>query len=137
MKGLMYVIGITFVFVVLLLAYIRLAPSDASRWHVPVTATTSADRTGGAIRVLSVDEGALRRVDAAARALPRTRVLAGSVEEGRITYITRSRWIGFPDYTTVEHSDGLLRMHARLRFGRSDLGVNAERLQRLLAAAEG
>ena len=135
--GLMYVIGITVIFVVLLLAYIRLAPSDASRWHVSVTATTSADRTGGAIRVLRVDEGALRRVDAAARALPRTRMLAGSVEEGRITYITRSRWIGFPDYTTVEHSDGLLRMHARLRFGRSDLGVNAERLQRLLAAAEG
>ena len=137
MKALMYVIGITVVLVIVLLAFVRLAPSDAARWHMPVTATTSADRTGGAIRVLSVDEGALSRVDTAARALPRTRVLTGSVEEGRITYITRSRWIGFPDYTTVEYSDGLLRMHARLRFGRSDLGVTANRLQGLLAAAEG
>ena len=87
--------------------------------------------------ILSVEAAALARVDAAARALPRTRVLAGSVNEGRITYVTRSKVIGFPDYTTVEHSDGLLRMHARLRFGRSDLGVNAERLRHLLTAAEG
>ncbi|MEL6888270.1 MAG: DUF1499 domain-containing protein [Pseudomonadota bacterium] len=137
MKTLMYVIGFIVVLVIALLVYVRLAPSDVTRWHVPVTATTSADQTGGAVRVLSVDEGALSRVDTAARTLPRTRVLAGSVQEGRITYITRSRWIGFPDYTTVEYSDGLLRMHARLRFGRSDLGVNAKRLQGLLAAAEG
>lgn len=137
MKIAMYVTVLIAVLVIAVLGYVRLAPSDPDRWHVPVQATTSRDDTGGAIRVLSTDEVALARVDAAARALPRTRVLAGSVAEGRITYITRSRVIGFPDYTTVEYSDGLLRMHARLRFGRSDLGVNAERLQRLLAAAEG
>ncbi|MEL7125249.1 MAG: DUF1499 domain-containing protein [Pseudomonadota bacterium] len=137
MKIAMYITVLIAVLVIAVLGYVRLAPSDLDRWHVPVDASTSRDDTGGAIRVLSTDEGAMARVDAAARDLPRTQVLAGSVAEGRITYITRSRVIGFPDYTTVEYSDGLLRMHARLRFGRSDLGVNAERLQRLLAAAEG
>lgn len=137
MKVGMYVVVIVVILVVSALAYVRLAPTDPTRWHVPVTAQTSSDQMGGAIRVLSTDAAALARVDAAARALPRTQVLAGSVDGGRITYVTRSRLIGFPDYTTVEYADGLLRMHARLRFGRSDFGVNAERLQRLLAAAEG
>ncbi|WP_299692605.1 DUF1499 domain-containing protein [uncultured Tateyamaria sp.] len=132
----MYIIVIIIILFVAALAYVRLAPSAPDRWHKPVDATTSSDRMGGAIRVLSTDEGALARVDAAARALPRTTVLAGSVEEGRITYVTRSKVIGFPDYTTVEYNDGLLRMYARLRFGRSDFGVNADRLQRLLTAAE-
>ena len=44
---------------------------------------------------------ALAAIDAAARATPRTRVLAGSVEAGMITYVTRSRLWAFPDYTTV------------------------------------
>ena len=137
MKYVTYIIIFALLLSVGLAVYVRVAPTDAANWHVPVTADTSRDMTGGAIRVLSADETVLQRVDAAARALPRTRVLAGSVEDGRITYVTRSRVIGFPDYTTVEYSNGLLRMHARLRFGRSDFGVNAERLQRLLAAAEG
>ncbi|WP_299374618.1 DUF1499 domain-containing protein [uncultured Tateyamaria sp.] len=118
-------------------AWVRLAPVDAARWHQPISATASKDMTGGAIRVTDVGPEALARVDAAARAMPRTQVVAGSVAEGQITYVTRSRWIGFPDFTTVEYRDGLLRMYARLRFGRSDFGVNRERLQRLLVAAKG
>ena len=132
----MYFAVLIFILVFAVLALIRFAPSDPARWHQPVQAETSRDMTGGAIRVLRTGPDALARVDAAARALPRTRVLAGSLDERRITYVTRSAAFGFPDYTTVEYADGLLKMHARLRFGRSDLGVNAERLQRLLVAAE-
>ncbi|WP_420012217.1 DUF1499 domain-containing protein [Tateyamaria sp.] len=53
-----------------------------------------------------------------------------------MVYRTRSKWIGFPDFTTVEYVDGQIRMFARLRFGRSDLGVNGKRLERLRAVAE-
>ncbi|WP_299041572.1 DUF1499 domain-containing protein [uncultured Tateyamaria sp.] len=91
--------------------------------------------TGGAIRVTETGPDALARVDAAMRALPRTTAIAGAVDERRITYVTRSKWVGFPDYTTIEHSDGLLKMHARLRFGKSDMGVNRERLERMLIVA--
>lgn len=120
-----------------LAAYVRLAPDDVARWHQPINATSSKDFPSGAIRVFESEPSALMRVDAAARTLPRTSVLAGSVEDGRITYITRTKWAGFPDYTTIEYRDGQLRMHARLRYGLSDLGVNGKRLQGLRAAAEG
>lgn len=119
------------------LAYVRLAPSDPERWHVAVGEAGSADFAGGARRVMSAEPDRLAEADAWMRALPRTRVLAGSVEEGRITYVTRTKVIGFPDYTTLDATHGDLRAYARLRFGASDLGVNRDRLERLLAALEG
>ncbi|XDA99596.1 DUF1499 domain-containing protein [Sulfitobacter sp. LCG007] len=117
-----------------LLAYIRLAPSDPDRWHVPVGYTEDADMRDGAVRVIPAGADTFARIDAAAQALPRTQVLAGSVAQGRITYVTRSAAVGFPDYTTVEETDGKVKLYARQRFGRSDFGVNRARLERLLGA---
>jgi len=136
MKFTMYLFVLICVVLVGILAFIRLAPTDPTRWHQPISEINSQNMVGGAIRVLEVDEATFVRVDAAARALPRTQVVAGSVDEGRVTFVTRSKWIGFPDYTTIEFSDGVLKMHARLRFGRSDFGVNRERLERLLVVAQ-
>jgi len=137
MKYAMYLIVIAALVTLGMLAFVRLSPIDAARWHVPVTADQDKDMIGGATRVIAADPDVLTRVDAALRALPRTNRIAGSPETGRVTYVTRSKWIGFPDFTTAEFSDGMLRMHARLRFGRSDFGVNRERLQWLLVAAKG
>lgn len=129
--------GTVLVFAVLLLmAYVRIAPLDAGRWHVPVEAASSEDRVGGAVRVIDGDEAKLRALDGAARNLKRTHVLAGSVAEGRITYVTRSLFFGFPDLTTIELVGGQIRMFARLRFGTSDMGVNRNRLEGLIAAVE-
>lgn len=110
---------------VALVAFIRLAPSDPARWHQMPGTITNRDLEGGAMRRVAGDLAAL---DAIARATPRTRVLAGSVSAGMITYVTRSRLMGFPDYTTVRQSGDTLEIFARLRFGRSDLGVNAARV---------
>ncbi len=123
-------------------AWVRLAPSDPARWHVdPAAAETGAGRfvvrpEGGDIAgpVLPMPPAeALAALDAVARATPRTQVLAGSVEEGRITYVTRSLLWGFPDYTTVEavpvEGGARLVIFARLRFGESDMGVNAARVR--------
>lgn len=89
--------------------------------------------TGAATLRLSLGRGApedlLARLDAVALATPRTRRLAGSVAEGRITWITRSALWGFPDYTTAEVRPDGLYVHARLRFGSEDMGVNAARLR--------
>ncbi|MFD2738769.1 DUF1499 domain-containing protein [Sulfitobacter aestuarii] len=112
--------------------YVRLAPSDPARWHRPVEQDEHTDFRGGALRVLPGDRTSLAAFDVALLALPRTRLLAGSLEEGRLTYITRSRVIGFPDYTTLELDGGQVKLFARLRFGGSDLGVNAARLDGLL-----
>ena len=122
--------------VVVGLAYVRLAPSDAAKWHNPVVTEVNTDFAGGVIRLLGIGPDGLVRIDAVVRTLPRTVVLTGSVEEGRITYVTRSKIIGFPDYTTIEQHGDTVRMFARLRFGNRDFGVNLARLEQLVQAIE-
>jgi uncharacterized protein (DUF1499 family) len=55
-------------------------------------------------------------------------LLAGSAGEGMITFQTRSQLWGFPDHTTVAVQGDLLVIYGRLRFGKSDLGVNRARI---------
>ncbi|WP_170325187.1 DUF1499 domain-containing protein [Ruegeria arenilitoris] len=114
--------------VVLVGAYIRLAPADPGIWHVAPVVEADLDMQGGVLRVIEIGPDGLTRLDAIARWTPRTTVLAGSVDEGMVTYITRTRVIGFPDYTTVQQDGDTLRIHARLRFGRKDFGVNKARV---------
>ena len=129
--------------------YVCLAPSDHARWHGALGDTAPPDctvRAGtGEARVSCLrNEGpaeALARHDGVAMATPRTTRLAGSPEEGRITWVTRSALWGFPDYTTAEaRAEGQgarIDIHARLRFGCEDMGVNAARLTDWLARLEG
>jgi hypothetical protein len=95
--------------------------------------TATAQLTGDAKHVAAFDRVAM--------AEPRTSRLAGSPEEGRITYVSRSRVWGFPDYTTVgtvPDGEGVwLVIYARARFGREDFGVNADRVGRWLSAIPG
>lgn len=124
MKIMLYVIGIVIVLVIALGAYVRLAPLDAARWHVPVAGAAAG--ANSAVAALGVDPAAL---DAVIRATPRTRVLAGSLEEGRITYVTRSALWGFPDFTTLEVGPDGVSLWSRARDGQSDMGVNAARIE--------
>ena len=133
--------GLTIAFLILALlaalAFVRLAPVDAARWHIAPTASGPWNEVtpakGAASLRLSPDKGApadlLARLDAVAMATPATRRLAGSVAEGRITWETRSALWGFPDYTTAEARPDGLYIFSRLRFGADDFGVNAKRLQ--------
>lgn len=118
-------------------AYVRLAPSDPARWHVaPGGAGPWGEIVAGeasATLRLGPDRGApsdlLARLEAVVLATPHTVRLAGSLAEGRITWVTRSPLWGFPDYTTAEARPDGLYLHARNRFGRGDMGVNAARLR--------
>lgn len=116
-------------------AYIRLAPMDAARWHnqeIPDFSGENKQLSGGFLARYAVADDAaaeLARLDEIIRATPRTRMLAGSLDAGRLTYVTRSRIMGFPDYSTLAIGpDGTLLIHGRLRFGKSDLGVNRARI---------
>jgi len=111
------------------MAYIRLAPSDPARWHVAPEVHENKDFKAGVKRIIATGPDGLARLDAIIRATPRTRVLTGSVESGLVTYITRSAVFGFPDYTTVQQDGDRLQIYARLRFGRSDTGVNGARVE--------
>ena len=133
----MYIV--TRVIVVLVLAlialavYVRLAPSYPEDWHGLPSGLEPGDGEGRAVRVVPDEGETLERLDAIIRDTPRTQVLAGSVDEGMVTYITRSALWGFPDYTTVVRRDGQIVLYGRLRFGKSDMGVNAKRLDGWLA----
>jgi hypothetical protein len=133
-----YVLGLLLLVVIGFMLFVRLAPTDPAQWHTALGAVEDADGAGSAMRVLKADASVLERADASMRSLPRTKVIAGSVEDRHVTYVTRSLVFGFPDYTTLQYSeaDGLFKAFARLRFGKSDMGVNAERLDGLIAALQ-
>ena len=143
MKKVIRTMGLFIAFAIIaalgLMAYVRLAPSDPAVWDVPPAIygwdhgtpfDTVIAQTGGASLRLSSATGDpaqhLARLDAIAMATPRTTRLAQS--DTRITWITRSALWGFPDYTTAEVRPDGLYIYARLRFGSSDMGVNAARL---------
>lgn len=123
-------------------AYVRLAPTDIDAWHQRADGTEMGETTlsnGYIWRETAAGDGGeeLSRLDGAIMATPRTTRLAGSVDAGQITYVTRSAVMGFPDYTTVGVYDGqdapYIEINARSRFGSSDLGVNARRVKGWLA----
>ena len=133
MKWLVAILGLMAVLAAGLALWARIAPSDPARWHSMPGAITNRDFDGGAMRIVGAGNDGLARLDAIIRAEPRSSVLAGSVEEGMITYIVRSKLFGFPDYVTVLLDDKQIEIYSRLRFGQSDMGVNAQRLDRWLA----
>lgn len=141
------------------MAYIRLAPDDPARWHIAaedrlgvagqdqgaplpdrVTASANAAHITATVRATTVS-AVLDRLDQIALATPHTYRLAGAPEEGRITWVTRSFFFGFPDYTTAnarqDGPDVVLEIDARARYGRGDFGVNAARLRDWLARFTG
>ncbi len=117
-------------------AWVRFAPTDVARWHAVPQVDGNEDLPGGVKRrVAGAGAAGLAAFDRVARAAPRTRVLAGSPQEGKVTYVTRSRVFGFPDYTTAALDGEDLVVHGRLRFGQSDLGVNRARVDGWLSGA--
>ena len=131
----MIYLAIPLLVIAILWLYIRLAPSDPARWHVDPDKAVAPPK--GSYRTeLTVPlppEDALQAFATAALDTPRTRTLARGVGEGRITFVTRSALWGFPDYTTAKAEatpDGSrLTVLARLRFGRSDFGINQARVR--------
>jgi len=128
-------------------AYIRLAPSDPARWHEdPRLVSRPATPNFHLIRMVGGDampqvfqmapDALGSRLDEVARADGAT-LLAGSVQSGHMTYVTRTPWMGYPDYTSVliepAGAGAMLLAFARARFGRSDLGNNRARLERWIA----
>lgn len=123
-------------------AWFRVAPSNPEQWHVSSKTDQIGDypRRDGFMTVRHVGENAsdvMADLDEVVRATPRTTVLAGSLGEGMITYVTRSRVFGFPDYTTVVLMGETLQINGRLRFGQSDLGVNRRRIDGWIAEISG
>ena len=131
--------------VIVLNVYIRLAPSRAADWHetkLPPLGAGQFPAVSGYVEQRDIEgDGAaqMAQLDQIIRATPQTMALVGTLESGKMTYVTRSKVIGFPDYTTVslikdaQTGATALQVFGRLRFGRSDLGVNRQRIEGWLA----
>lgn len=109
--------------------YIRFAPAQVERWHRIPEAAEAGVPTVGTIRVVKAGAGDFRRLHGIITETRRTRIFAGAVADGMVTYVTRSLIFGFPDYTTVRQDEGSIVIYGRQRFGRSDFGVNAARIE--------
>lgn len=128
-----------------MLLYIRFSPMSEERWHVdPATAerpsTPNAflqrDENGDApALILSATPeevgAALERVLSTA---PRVSRLAGRASDGLVTYVQRSRIMGYPDAISIRLSPQgnatRVEVFSRSRFGYGDGGVNAARVSR-------
>ena len=123
--------------------YVRLAGSDTDVWHRPISQAEPGDVTtpDGFAAMRAVDDAmaTLNRLDRVILETPRTQRIAGSPDEGRVTYVTRSQVFGFPDYTTIEAGTGQdeqwVAVRGRLRFGKFDMGVNRARIEAWLEGA--
>ncbi len=148
-----YLVWMTLTALVAFGAYVRLASSDPAVWHVrpmpplPATGnhvitvvdardavTTTMNSARAFVWLPGRPDDVLTSLDEIALATPRTTRLAGSPQEGRITWVTRSAFWGFPDYTTAEAgvsdvATADMAIFARSRFGRADFGANAARLR--------
>lgn len=120
-----------------LLLFIRLAPNDPARFHIVPKVEENKDLMGGVKRRVHTGPDGLAQLHKIALSGPRSTVLAGSVEEGHVTYVSRTKWVGFPDFTSVVQDGDDLLIYARQRFGRKDFGVNKARVDGWLARLGG
>ena len=143
-------VGALLVGLVALSAFVRFASSDPAAWNVAI-ASLDAPKPGPCVdQIAKVEKGAratclvsgtpaniLAALDKIALASPRTNRLAGSQADGRITWVSRSLILGYPDYITAEAiqtSQGTrLDILSRQRYGNGDQGVNAARLTNWLS----
>lgn len=114
---------------------------DPTRWHVDPFSGADPG-LGGVLRMIETPlspEAALTALDGIAQTEIRTKFLAGTVAQNRLSYVTRSSFWGFPDVTTFAvrpHPNGAeIAILARLRFGKKDFDVNAKRVDAWIKAA--
>ena len=129
------IIWLLFGLTALISMYLRFAPTEPERWHVDPAAAPDPRPRGYRTEVtISGDpEELLQRLTKISGTFSRTRIYAGDAASGRITFLTHSSLMGFPDYTTVSAVKNGKKTQmvflGRLRFGWSDIGVNRRRIQ--------
>ena len=118
---------------------IRLLPVRPDKWHVDPFSVGKANASfcPEPGERFFMENPMLEDLSTIITSTPRTSVLAGSVAEGRITWVTRSRLMGFPDVTTAAVKGGRLCIVARQVIGSDDWGVNERRLNGWLETAYG
>lgn len=145
MRILITIIVLALVAVLAAAIWFRTVPMPAETWHVDPATVTPPDspnyelRTGAdAPRLDGTPAEVALRLSNVAKA-ERATLIAGDPGTGFVTYVARSRVMGFPDAISIRlHPEGdqtRVDIFSRSRFGYSDMGVNAARVARWIAAA--
>jgi len=114
------------ILLVLAAAAVRLTPYDPADWHVdPISA---GDPGMSGVRIVYRNGDDLADLEDIILSTPRTKRIAGSIRDGRVTYSTRSFWWGFVDFTTIAIDQDAIVVLARSRYVGSDYGVNRDRV---------
>ena len=132
-------------FCLFVLVALRFVPADGEPFHED---PAQADRQRSEFRLIG-REAPRYHVDAdtlleAFSSIARSRwnvfLVEGSVDEGMMTFVSRSTVFGFRDYITVKATDeaggAKLSIISRPRFNVYDWGVNKKRLSRWLGELE-
>ena len=112
--------------------YYRVARSDLTEWPVQQEAEIYAANAATVAAAF----------DAFVVAQPRVDRVAGTVEEGWLTYVQRTESFQFPDYISVRFYDiddtgkSTLAIYSRSRFGQGDMGVNEARVKSWLTSID-
>ena len=120
---------------------LRFYPVDTEEYHAD---PGEPDRQRSEVRLIGLDaprfpasaDDVLETFAEIALADFGTRLVEGSVDEGMMTFVSRSKVFGFRNFTTVKAVDepggAKLAVLARPRLNGYDWGVNAKRLDRWL-----
>ncbi|MEX3015753.1 DUF1499 domain-containing protein [Gymnodinialimonas hymeniacidonis] len=147
MRILLYILIAIVVLAVAAAVYFRFAPLDAEALHVDPAEVTPPTNPNFALMVgtsghfiQATPEEIATRIAAVAEADGAT-LLSGSPEDGHVTYVVRSRMMGFPDIMSLrwqsQDNGTQLEIFARSVYGYSDMGVNTRRAHRWSQAARG
>ena len=125
----------------------RVMPVDAARYHirpalaVPLSTPNFVLMVGDEALVLPRNLADVAADVALKAASDGAVLLAGQPEDGFVTYVYRSRLMGFPDALSLtldptDEGGTRVQIFSRSRFGYSDLGVNAARVADWVAALQ-
>jgi hypothetical protein len=125
----------------------RVMPVDAARYHirpalaVPLSTPNFVLMVGDEALVLPRNLADVAADVALKAASDGAVLLAGQPEDGFVTYVYRSRLMGFPDALSLtldptDEGGTRVQIFSRSRFGYGDLGVNAARVADWVAALQ-
>ena len=134
----LFKISITLLGLILAAAFwVRLAPSDPDTWHQLLVDPKEKTFATGVIQIVPDGASQFTNFIEMVETTRLTLHLAGSTAQGAVTYITRTKFWGFPDYNTIWIEGDDLIIYARLRFGLGDRGVNAARVSNWVGRLSG
>ena len=138
-----------FMIIIIVLCYIRFSKPNESNWHVDPELVSQNDlrnsflnnskRSNFFYYAVPVKELYLKLHEISEA--DKCQRVFGNIDEGLITFVCRSRFLGFPDYVSIslkEHETrkSSLSVFSRSRFGVYDFGKNKKRMKKWLRQLE-